>query len=195
MIPTMTTSLLGMLWPGGRFFRSYSVPDLRNPPNWTELAVARDCKVLDRKDSRSLTGWLKALLPVHRGWLMLIGIIDRYAYDALQPNKGLFVSEAEEIEMGDFSRRAIFGLSGILDHFLPSTRSDDLESGPETVDKLVFRMHAPEHMVKIPDALSDADIPIQTLIALFLSYLIGTDGQYYSLQMPDREVAQYYSRA
>jgi hypothetical protein len=204
-----------LLWPGERFFRTYRVPQLERPPNWAELTISRDCELFSQKDARSLTGWLnfanvlrayglntppkgklvflrqEALLPVHRGWLLLLGIIDRYAYKALRPDKGMFVSELEEMEISDFGQRAIFGLSGVFEHLSPSPESRDLEYGPGSVDQVVFRMHAPEHMVNIPRKLIDDDIPIQTLIALFLGYLVGTDGQYYALQLPDLPVTAY----
>ncbi|KAF1956832.1 hypothetical protein CC80DRAFT_593522 [Byssothecium circinans] len=201
-------------WPGGRFFRSYRVPKLQDPPEWAEIRVERK---FSKTEARSDTGWLnfanvlcaygvttrsrgklafskqQALLPVHRRWLLLLGIIDRYTSGAHRREKGLLVDEAEEIDMGDFGREAIIGLSGILKRLPPEPTVGDAESGLPLIDKVVFRMHPPEHMVKLSTSFLEGDVPIQTLLALYLGYL-HRHNDYYDLMMPERPVTPYSTR-
>ncbi|EAW15441.1 uncharacterized protein NFIA_047770 [Aspergillus fischeri NRRL 181] len=130
----------------------------------------------------------EALLPVHRGWLLLLGIIDRYSDQTNRPDKGLFVGEAEETEMDEFGRWAIFGIRGGLEHIVASPlRQEDVESGPEAVDRVVFRMHSVQHMAKVSDSfLRGDDMAILSLVALYLGYLVSVDGkEHYDLETPD----------
>ncbi|PGH03031.1 hypothetical protein AJ79_07463 [Helicocarpus griseus UAMH5409] len=216
------------LWPKKRFFRSYSVPALKEPPsNGFEFTVARQRERFEGDFARSLTGWVnfanvlhgygirppstgelifsqqEALLPVHRGWLLLLAIIDRYSDQVSRPDKGLFDDEAEEPEMGNFNNGAIFGVSGIIERIPPSPHSHgELESGPQLLDKVAFRMHSPEHMAKIPEYFSHGDT-LRSLAALFLGYLMRADGEEcYGLEMPGPIIPQQepqhglpYSRA
>ncbi|PKX96201.1 uncharacterized protein P174DRAFT_503380 [Aspergillus novofumigatus IBT 16806] len=211
------------LWLGRRFFRSYSVPNLVDPPTWSQLTVVarRRCEGFGTHVLRSLTGWVnfanvlqiynikpagskgklafarqEALLPVHRGWLLLLGIIDRYSDQMNRPDKGLFVGEAEEAEMDEFGPWAIFGISGVLEHIVASAlRQKDVESGPEVVDKVVFRMHSVQHMARVSDSfLRGDDMAILSLVALYLGYLVSVDGkEHYDLETPDTMLTVYTS--
>ncbi|KAL5041718.1 hypothetical protein BDW71DRAFT_211878 [Aspergillus fruticulosus] len=182
------------LLPGKRFFRSIKVPDLTEPPvlakkaNATELAIERDCALLDRDGSPSSTAWVnfanllraygvspreprrdgklkisgtEAMLPVHRSWILLIGLIDRYSwrYDA-----GLFVDEPWDPEWSAFGSDALYGLSGIIDRVYPSR------------DKICFRMHNVTHMRSMPAYIPTQDFSPQTLLFLYLGYLPASDG-------------------
>ncbi|GAQ03893.1 hypothetical protein ALT_1214 [Aspergillus lentulus] len=211
------------LWPGRRFFRSYSVPDLTGPPTWSQLTVVarRRCEGFGTNILRSLTGWVnfanilqvydikpagskgklsfarqEALLPVHRGLLLLLGIIDRYSDQTHRPDKGLFVGEAEEAEMEEFGPGAIFGISGVLERILASPLlQEDVESGPRAVDKVVFRMHSVQHMARVSDSfLHGDDMDILSLVALYLGYLVSVDGkEHYDLETPDTMLPVYTS--
>jgi hypothetical protein len=138
----------------------------------------------------------EALLPVHRGWLLLLGIIDRYSDQTYRPDKGLFVGEAEEAEIEEFGPEAIFGISGVLEHIVASPfRQEDVESGPEAVDKVVFCMHSVQHMARVPDSfLHGDDMAILSLVALYLGYLVSVDGkEHYDLETPNNMLPVYAS--
>ncbi|RHZ50084.1 hypothetical protein CDV55_101199 [Aspergillus turcosus] len=211
------------LWPGWRFFRSYRVPDLTDAPTWSQLTVAarRRCEGFGIHILRSLTGWVnfanvlqiynikpagskgkltfarqEALLPAHRGWLLLLGIIDRYSDEMNRPDKGLFVGEAEEAEMDEFGPGAIFGISGVLEHIVASPlRQEEVESGPGPVDKVAFRMHSVQHMARVSDSfLHGDDMAVLSLVALYLGYLVSVDGkEHYDLETPDNMLSEYAS--
>ena len=90
----------------------------------------------------------ETLLPVHRSWLLLLGLADRYGD---RPDSGLFIGERKEPEMGAFGSSAIYGLSGILDT-LPSRQPLD--------DRVIFRMHSAAHITKLATVFPEDDIPI-----------------------------------
>ncbi|KAJ6186088.1 hypothetical protein N7519_007389 [Penicillium mononematosum] len=212
-----------LLLPGRRFFRSYSVPDLADPPTWSQLTIVarRRCEGFGKNVLRSLTGWVnfvnvlqiynikpavskgkltfagqEALLPVHRGWLLLLGIIDRYSDQWNRPDKGLFVGEAEEADMDEFGPGAIFGISGVLERIVASPlRQGDVESGQGPVDKVAFRMHSVQHMARVSESfLHGDDMPISSLVALYLGYLVSVDGkEHYDLETPGKMLTEYVS--
>jgi hypothetical protein len=97
------------LLPGKQFLRSVKVPNLTVPPRITaedppsqQLRIQRECDVLDREGSLSLTAWVNfanvlraygicppftgklkisgkvSLLPVHRVWILMLGFADQY---------------------------------------------------------------------------------------------------------------------
>ncbi|KAL6233540.1 WD40-repeat-containing domain protein [Aspergillus navahoensis] len=177
------------LLPGKRFFRSIKVPNLTEPPaNATELAIERDCALLDRDGSPSSTAWVnfanllraygvsppearrggklkilgtEALLPVHRSWILLLGLIDRYCW---RYDEGLFVDEPSDPEWRAFGIDALYGLSGIMDRIHPSR------------DRICFRMHNITHMRSMPAYIPTHDFSPQTLFFLYLGYLPASDG-------------------
>jgi hypothetical protein len=188
------------LLPGRRFFRSIKVPNLVEPPELPVAApdapnangvihrIKRECDILDREGSPSLTSWInfanllraygispprngklkiagaEARLPVHRSWILLLGLVDRYGR---RKDSGLFVEEPSDPEWSAFSNDALYGLSGILER---------VQSGR---DRICFRMHSVAHMRSMSSYVPVGDIPPRTLFFLYLGYLPAPDGSLY----------------
>ncbi|KAI9372352.1 hypothetical protein BJX61DRAFT_451732 [Aspergillus egyptiacus] len=183
------------LLPGKRFLWSIKVPNLTEPPvlapeaaDGSELRVKRDCDLLDRDGSPSLTSWVnfanllraysispardgklrfsgtEALLPVHRSWILLLGLVDRYAH---REDSGLFVDEPADPDWGAFDSEALYGLSGILQRMRPGR------------EWICFRMHSVAHMRSMPFYIPAEDTSLRNLLFLFLGYLPAADGSLY----------------
>lgn len=180
------------LLPGKQFFRSVKVPDLTTPPRVTaedppsqQLRIQRECDVLDREGSPSLTAWVnfsnllrayricppftgkikisgkESLLPVNRSWILLLGLADRYGR---RGDYGLFEGESSEPEWSDLGREALYGLSGILQPIRPMR------------SRVSFQMHSIGHMVKMSSNIPADDMPLRTIFFLFLGYIPAADG-------------------
>ena len=153
------------------------------PPS--QLRIQRKCDLLDREGSPSLTAWVnfanllraysicppftgkikvsgkESLLPVHRSWILLLGLVDRYDR---REGYGLFEGEASEPEWSDLGGDALYGLSGIL------------ESNRPMRSRINFRMHNITHMAKIPSVMPADDMSLRNLFFLFLGYIPAADG-------------------
>lgn len=182
------------LLPGRRFFRSIKVPNLVEPPKLTateeapKLIIKRECDFLDHEGSPSLTSWInfatllraygispsrdgklkiagtEALLPIHRSWILLLGLVDRYGH---RKDSGLFVEEPSDPEWSAFSSDALYGLSGVLERIRPGR------------DRICFRMHSVAHMRSMPSYIAAEDISPRNLFFLYLGYLPASDGSLY----------------
>jgi hypothetical protein len=150
--------------------------------------IKRECDILDRDGSPSLTSWInfanllraygispplggklkiagtEALLPIHRSWILLLGLVDRYGR---RKYSGLFVEEPSDPEWSSFSSDALYGLSGLLERERPGR------------DRICFRMHSVAHMRSMPSYIPAKDIPPRTLFFLYLGYLPAADGSLY----------------
>jgi hypothetical protein len=181
------------LLPGKQFLRSVKIPNLTVPPRLTaedtpsqQLRIQRECEVLDREGSPSLTAWVnfanvlraygichipltgkikisgrESLLPVHRGWILLLGLADRNGH---RVDYGLFEGESSEPEWSDLGWDTLYGLSGILQAIRPMR------------SRITFRMHSIGHMVKMPSNMPADDMSLPTLFFLFLGYIPAADG-------------------
>ncbi|KAL3488950.1 hypothetical protein BJX62DRAFT_239534 [Aspergillus germanicus] len=182
------------LLPGKQFLRSVKVPNLIAPPRITaedppsqQLRIERECDLLDREGSPSLTAWVnfanvlraygicppppftgkikisgkESLLPVHRGWILLLGLVDRYGH---RYDYGLFEGESSEPEWSELGWEALYGLSGILEAIRPMR------------NRITFRMHSISHMVKMPSNMPAEDVSLRNLFFLFLGYIPAADG-------------------
>ncbi|KAI9373617.1 hypothetical protein BJX61DRAFT_541576 [Aspergillus egyptiacus] len=158
--------------------------EAENPP-LLQLRIQRKCDLLDREGSPSLTAWInfanllraysicppltgkikvsgkESLLPVHRSWILLLGLVDRYGR---REDCGLFEGEALEPEWSDLDGDMLYGLSGIL------------QSNRPMRSRIDFRMHNITHMAKMPSVMPADDLSLQTLFFLFLGYLPAADG-------------------
>ncbi|KAL5610505.1 hypothetical protein FOBRF1_006622 [Fusarium oxysporum] len=186
------------LLPGRRFFRSIHVPDLTEPPHLPTVHEnpalnKRDTDIFTSKGVWSSTGWVnfvnilraywiapaqrgtlkvvdnEALMPVHRAWLLLIGLVDRYSR---REDSGLFVNEQTDPEWTTFGDKAVYGLSGVLE-LLPSPRNT-----------VCFRLHSPDHMMKMSTHFSDGDMDPRDLLFLYLGYLPAPGGSLYCSGVP-----------
>ncbi|CAI6035980.1 unnamed protein product [Clonostachys chloroleuca] len=198
------------LLPGRRFFRSIRVPDLTEPPHLITVHEnpafnKRDTTIFDSKRVWSSTGWVnfinvlraysisplqrgtvkivdrEAILPVHRAWLLLIGLVDRYSR---REDSGLFVDEQTDPEWTTFTDKAVYGLSGVLE-LLPSPRNT-----------VCFRLHSPDHMRKMPNYFSAGDMDPTDLLFLYLGYLPVPGGSLYCSGVPSNSTedgSHYYS--
>lgn len=142
--------------------------------------------MLDREGRPSLTAWVnftnllraygicpipitgkiknsgrESLLPVHRGWILLLGLVDRYGH---RGDYGLFEGESSEPEWSDLEWDALYGFSGILPAIHPMR------------SRINFRMHSIGHMVKMPSNMPPDDMSFRTLFFLFLGYTPAADG-------------------
>ncbi|RLM00094.1 hypothetical protein CFD26_107462 [Aspergillus turcosus] len=177
------------LLPGKRFFRRVRVPNLEKPPNIKCMEIKRQCQHVFKGDSdRSSTGWVnlanilraygvpvepggklvvhrsESFLPVHRTWILLLGIIDRYAN---RVDYGLFRNEGKEQEMDDFGRNPLCGLSGFM-AYNPPTWHEDAQGHNGSI---CFRMHSAPHMNYMKGFAGIDSIPFQKMLLLYLGYI------------------------
>ncbi|RDW83788.1 uncharacterized protein DSM5745_04114 [Aspergillus mulundensis] len=161
-------------------------PRLARNANEPEVTIHRDCALLDRDGSPSATSWVnfisllraygvspraiggklkisgtETLLPVHRSWVLLMGLIDRYCW---RIDYGLFVDEPSNPAWAAFGNDSLNGLSGIIDRIHPGR------------DKICFHMHDVTHMRSMPAYIPSRDFPPRTLLFLYLGYLPAADG-------------------
>ncbi|KAL4905222.1 hypothetical protein BDW74DRAFT_178225 [Aspergillus multicolor] len=167
----------------------------------TQPTIRRNCALFDREGSPSSTAWVnfanllraydisppfdrrdgkgklkiagsQALLPVHRNWILLLGIVDRYS---CREDLGLFVDELSEPEWSAFGSGALYGLSGVLD--IDHDRSGHISGNQSRhANTLCFRMHSIAHMRSMPAYIPARDLAPRTLFFLYLGYLPGPDG-------------------
>ncbi|OKL61282.1 hypothetical protein UA08_03804 [Talaromyces atroroseus] len=207
------------LLPGKRFFQKLRVPNLAEPPKITYLKIERQCRQVFKGDQdRSSTGWVnfanilraycissesggelavhrsESFLPVHRTWILLLGIIDRYAN---RPDYGLFRNEGKEEEMDDFGRKPLCGLSGFM-AYNPPTSHEDIQ---RLNGSICFRMHSTPHMNYMEEFTGIDVMPFRTLLLLYLGYIPRGDHDVYFIgleeQTPheqDPRVREYYGR-
>ncbi|KAJ6186127.1 hypothetical protein N7519_007428 [Penicillium mononematosum] len=168
-----------------------------NPPP-SQLRIQRKCDLLDREGSPSLTAWVnfanllraysicppftgkikvsgkESLLPVHRSWILLLGLVDRYGR---REDCGLFEGEASEPEWSDLGGDALYGLSGIL------------QSNRPIRSRVNFRMHNITHMAKMPSVMPAHDMSLRTLFFLFLGYIPAADGSLLCSELESKEMS------
>ncbi|OCK80709.1 hypothetical protein K432DRAFT_381931 [Lepidopterella palustris CBS 459.81] len=198
------------LLPGKRFFRKEFFLECTKAPDFNQIEIRRDLTFFLRKDAYSLTGWVnfanilrfykanlssngkihvvqqEALLPVHRGWLLLLGLVDRYCSRESRPDLGLLIDEAKTDDMDAAGPMAIYGLSGIVDHVSRSVQSsfDDESPREAPVERVRFRMHSADHMATLGTKFPKDDISVATLFFLYLGYVPGANQSLYFLQVP-----------
>ncbi|PGH15640.1 hypothetical protein AJ79_02233 [Helicocarpus griseus UAMH5409] len=104
-------------------------------------------------------------LPVHKNWILLLGLLGRYGS---RDDNGLPIGEVANIPSTFLhaSGKDYIRLSGISGTMLIQRRP----SGSDN-QKLYFHRHTLNGV-----ALDTNDVPIETLLMLFLGYLSSTDG-------------------
>ncbi|KAI9791317.1 MAG: hypothetical protein M1816_004098 [Peltula sp. TS41687] len=190
------TSAGYLLWWSKRFFRRIKAPILTDPPLLKQIDVRRNEAILRGK--RSSTGWImfasalraynigfalgdvlvidqkESFLPVHRCWLLVLGLIGRYAH-----RNDYGVDAAPEIipalpqpfrrEYYHDNEGPLYGLTGALLH-----TQNSLEG---LIDRVYFHMHGATQI----EGLEADKLSLQTLFYLYMGYLPGSDGLLYYL--------------
>src|SRR2546423_333608 len=92
------------------------------------------------------------MLPVHRDWILLLGLVDRYAK---REDLGLFRDESRNLnEHLDFEIRehfgsdALYGLSGVM-RFNPPDSFEQRNEEDVKPGALYFHLHNTSHMRQI----------------------------------------------
>ncbi|KAL4976608.1 hypothetical protein BDW66DRAFT_166394 [Aspergillus desertorum] len=103
----------------------------------------------------------ESLLPVHRSWILLLGLADRYGR---RQDCGLFEGEASEP----------YGI---------------LQSNRQMRSRVNFRMHNITHMAKLPSVMPADDMSLQNLFFLFLGYIPAADGSLLCSELESDEMS------
>ncbi|KAJ9419871.1 hypothetical protein FOXG_22195 [Fusarium oxysporum f. sp. lycopersici 4287] len=182
------------LWRGKPFSWTLGIPDFTNSPCIEDLRLKFHRNAIQKE--HSLTGWVnlanllraygapgprtgaleynrrESYLPVHRGWLLLIGINGRYTRDKVY---GVARGQPIESEMVDFGKHpsSISGSTGMLGP-MPSRQGDLIDA------KICFRLHSAKQL----KSLHSEDIHIKLQVMLFLGLLPGRKGALYDLRKP-----------
>lgn len=192
--------------PGQRFFSRVQVPNLLDPPNIASIHIERkQFSGFWPRESQSHTGWVNFLnilrsydaikldprsdgeleivdgelmLPIHRSWILLLGLVDRYSK---RPDYGLFAEESREPQVRfRFGSHARSGLSGVLSLV---TSDQDEERGSEQ-DIICFHMHRLSQIRRLSSEAADGDYSLPTLLFLFLGYIPALNGSIYLAETP-----------
>ena len=176
-------------------FRKVKVPNLREGQDFRTLGF----KISPCSKYMSFTGWAnfatllktygvefaaigdflefrtkQSFLPVHRGWLLLVGLKGRYAN---RDDMGIKQEAEIDAEMTMFSDSALSGLSGIWCS-LPKRPMDFIMG--EGSDNICFRAHSVGQM----EELNENDVQLKTLFYLFLGLLPSKSGKLFDLKVP-----------
>ena len=176
-------------------FRKVKVPNLREGPDFGTLGF----KNSPCSKYMSFTGWAnfatllktyglkfsavgdflefrakQSFLPVHRGWLLLVGLKGRYAN---RDDMGITQEAEIDAEMTMFSDSALSGLSGIWCS-LPKRPMDFIMG--EGIDNICFRAHSFGQM----EELNKNDVELKTLFYLFLGLIPSKSGKLFDLEVP-----------
>ncbi|KAL4786808.1 hypothetical protein BJX76DRAFT_354809 [Aspergillus varians] len=167
------------LLPGKGFFRSTMIPNLASPSltSWVNFAdILRAYGIDLPRDGKLKTSGTEALLPVHRSWILLLGLVDRYGR---HKDSGLFIDAPSDPEWSVFGKQALYGLSGVLERIRPGQ------------DRICFRMHSVDHMRSMPRYIPKHDVSLRNLFFLYLGYLPASDGSLYCSALESNSVTTY----
>jgi len=171
------------LWRGKRYYRTLDIPGLTDGPPIENIPLKFNRN--DIKRDRSHTGWAnfanllhaydlrlptrgvleyekkESHLPVHRGWLLLIGIHGRYNHNE---DCGVLHGQFIEPEMVEFGKlqSSVSELTGMLCP-LPRQPFEPIDA------KICFRMHSGPQIENI----HSENIPMRLQLMLFLGLLPG----------------------
>ncbi|KAL4806515.1 hypothetical protein BDV18DRAFT_159687 [Aspergillus unguis] len=141
--------------------RQYNAEEISSATSWINFAhVLRAYGISYPHDGKPKIEGTQALLRVHRGWILLLGIIDRYGH---RSDSGLFPEEPEEPGWRPLSSDAVYGLSGLLERVRPKQ------------ERIWFRMHSVTHMQSMPFCFPARDMSPRHLFFLYLGYLPVSD--------------------
>lgn len=178
-----------------RYIQTIRVPDLRYPFPLTTVNPSLDLNKLGSRKSN--TSWInfayiisatfpnvkiiagthilidnrEVFLPVHRSWILALGVLHRYAY---RSDYGLPIGATLEVDMAMLnSQRYLSGISGML----CECGQADLRNffNPRNYNALYFDMHT---ILQLSQSLSHEEIPLRILIILFLGYIPMPNGEH-----------------
>lgn len=183
--------------PGMKLSRLSRLPDLRKPPDLQVLETLPPPEPKTLSDRRSTTSWVnfalvvgamfpgvrktsgevaleykdeQTYLPVHCLWVLLLGVIHRYA-DRIDDGLPWGVPRQRTISLRE-NEEMVSGQSGKL--VMHSSRSS-----PGHHIKVTFESHSYEVVKKI---LQQSKISVSNLLLLLLGYIKLVDGAYISMR-------------
>lgn len=191
---------------GQIFFSRAHVPNLLDPPDIHRIGIKRrKCPDLWPRNSQSRTGWVNFLnilrsydtlkpdsrsdgelemvggelvLPLHRSWILLVDLIDRYSS---RQDHGLLSGESREPQVRlRFDSRAMSGLSGVLS--LETSDRNEEQASPH--DVICFHMHRLSQIHRLSSEINDGEFSPKTLLFLSLGYILSADGNVYTAEPP-----------
>jgi hypothetical protein len=195
--PSHTFVSGGIRLPGIRLNQKIKVPDLFNPPRLQSLVSLPDPGRLGQH--RSTTNWVnfahvmmatfpslkiipgkkwshlafagaQSHLRVHRSWILLLGVLHRYAF---RPDYGLPLGASTDADMEARGfKNCLSGLSGMLFR----VGDEYYEDSP-----VFYEMHT---IPQLQQCLRQETVDIRTLILLFLGYIQMPNGEYLSARVP-----------
>jgi hypothetical protein len=187
----------GVRLPGIRLNQKIKVPDLSSPPRLQSLvslpnpgrlgqrrsttncvnfahvmmATFPSIKIIPGKKGSDLAfAGDQSYLRVHRSWILLLGVLHRYAF---RPDYGIPLGAATDADMEARGfKSCLSGLSGMLFR----GGEDYYEDSP-----VFFEMHT---IPQLQQCLHRETVNIRTLILLFLGYIQMPNGEYLSASIP-----------
>lgn len=189
--------------PGHVFGRSINVPNLRNAPVLRDLSLRRDDRALER--THSTTSWImfarllnaysikvplggtlkiyhsQAWLPVHKLWILTIGLLGRYGHRIDRGRVRNAPTEARidqrDVEFdNDNDSDDLKSLSGITGdfHYTPNAFSSDIEEG-------VGQLHFIARDKETRGSLQPDDVPLTLLFWMSLGCVPLSDGRVFDV--------------
>jgi hypothetical protein len=199
--PTHSFISGGIRLPGIRLNQKIKVPDFVNPPRLQSLVSQPDPGRPGPR--RSTTDWVnfahvmmatfpsikmipgnsilafgsyQTYLPVHRSWIVLLGVLHRYAF---RPDYGLPLGAAPDAGMeARDSKNCLSGLSGML---FRGSMGDETHYLGYDASPVFYEMHT---ISQLQQCLRQETINIRVLVLLFLGYIQMPNGEYFIAHIP-----------
>jgi hypothetical protein len=193
---------------GLRLSRVSGLPDLREPPNLRALSSSQPPDLSRLGSQQSTTCWInfasvaramfpdiriidgadaleykegQAYFPVHCLWILLFGVLHRYA---VRSDKGLPIDEVSQRTIDlDHWDTAVSGISGSLLMRNGTTGRQQIE--------LLYETHP---LSALKQALKPSDIPLANLILFSLGYIQLKSGTYITMRDAERHQSTDHPR-
>jgi hypothetical protein len=121
-------------------------------------------------------GSYQTYLPVHRSWIVLLGVLHRYAF---RPDYGLPLGAAPDAGMeARDSKNCLSGLSGML---FRGSMGDETHYLGYDASPVFYEMHT---ISQLQQCLRQETINIRVLVLLFLGYIQMPNGEYFIAHIP-----------